>query len=146
MKIGFSGELASVAATIVSAAVLCPFLRTTTDVVPRRGDTAEPVAAFVTLDADAEAAAVRAARSSWRASSGVQTSERARLSCDELPETREPEVLGDANRTRTGRPEDIGWTPPPLPPGMSAPFPPRDELPETAAPLPFSREEMLKLP
>ena len=145
MKIGFSGELASVAATIVSAAVLCPFLRTTTDAMPGRDETTEPVAAFVTLDADAEAAAVRAARSSWRASSGVQTSERARLSCDELPETREPEVLGDAKRTRTARPADIGWSPPPLPPGLSAPFPARDDLPE-AAPLPFPREEMLKLP
>lgn len=146
MKIGFSGELASVAATIVSVAVLCPFLRTPTNVVPGQEGAAEPVAAFVTLDADAEAAAVHAARSSWRASSGVQTSERARLSCDELPETREPEVLGDANRTRTERPADIDWTPPPLPPGLSAPFPPRDALPETAAPLPFPREEMLKLP
>ena len=146
MKLGFSGELASVAATIVSAAVLCPFLRTTTDAVPGRDGTSEPVAAFVTLDANAEAAAVRAARSSWKASSGVQTSERAKLSCDELPETREPEVLGDANRTRTERPADIGWAPPPLPPGLSAPFPPRDELPETADPLPFPKEEMLKLP
>ena len=146
MKIGFSGELASFAATLVVATVLCPFLRTTTDAMPRRNGSAEPAAAFVTLDADAEAAAIRAARSSWRASSGVQASERARLSCDELPETREPEVLGDANRTRTERPADIGWTPPPLPPGLSAPFPPRDELPEAAAPLPFPREEMLKLP
>ena len=146
MKIGFSGELASVAATVVSAAVLCPFLRTTTDTVPGRDGASEPAAAFVTLDAGAEAAAVHAARSSWKASSGVQTSERARLSCDELPETREPEVLGDARRTRTGRPADVSWTPPPLPPGFSAPFPPMDELPETAAPLPFPREEMLKLP
>lgn len=146
MKISFSGELASAAATFVSAAVLCPFLRTTTDTVPGRDGASEPAAAFVTLDADAEAAAVHAARSSWKASSGVQTSERARLSCDELPETREPEVLGDARRPRAGRPADVGWTPPPLPPGLSAPFPPQDELPETAAPLPFPREEMLKLP
>ena len=142
MRIGLGGELASTAAALATAAVLFPFMRQTPgSEIPRDG-TVEPSAAFVTLSADEEAAAVRAARSSWKTLTG---GERIRLSCDELPETREPEAVGDSGRTRMGRPADIGWRPPPLPPGLAAPQP-VDEEPETAAPLPFPREDMLQLP
>ena len=145
MKIGFGGELASVAAALAAVAIVFPFLKSTTETSPADGGAAKSSFAFITLNADEEAAAVRAARSSWK-SPGSPASERARLSCDELPEAREPEAIGDADRTRTRRPADIDWRPPPLPPGLAAPKPPADEDPETAAPLPFPREKMLQLP
>ena len=142
MKIVFGGELASTAAALATAAVLFPFMRPAPGSTVQRDGAAEPSAAFVTLSADEEAAAVRAARSSWKTQTG---GERIRLSCDELPESREPDAVGDANRTRMRRPADIGWSPPPLPPGLAAPQP-VDKEPETAETLPFPREKMLQLP
>ena len=146
MKIGFGGEIASMAAVLATVATLIPFMRATTGLDFKNCGATESSFAFVTLNADEEAAAVRAARSSWQSSSDAAVSERARLAFDVLPETREPEAIGDDGRTRMSRPAEIEWAPPPLPPGLAAPPPAKAEAPDTDASLPFPRHEMLKLP
>ena len=146
MKIGFGGEIASVAAAIATAVVLIPFMHSTMGHDIKDCDATESSFAFVTLNAEEESAAVRAARSSWQPSSNAFASEQARLAFDVLPETREPGAVGEGGRTRMSRPSDIEWTPPPLPPSLAAPPPAKEEDPDADAMLPFSRREMLKLP
>ena len=141
MKIGFSGELASLAAVAVAATLMSSAMRAADakPSVPRPAS--EPFAAFITLDEKSENDAVRVARSSWKAPSAAALAHgRVRLSYDELPQAPEP------GRTRKRRPADIGWIPPPWPSGLSAPPPSADSGETAAPPLPFPREEMLKLP
>ena len=108
---------------------------------------ATPCAAFVTLSADEEAAAMRAAKTSWQGDVGSVPRIRADLFIGELPGGAERESLDVSARSRPPRAQDISWTPPPYLPSLAAP-PPRP-VPADAAPdetvQAFSRAELLSL-
>lgn len=141
------GELVSLALTLaVPAAVACIFpynaVRFRAADVPAPS---APAAVFVTLTPDEESAAMRAAKASWQNSREGAQNIRADLSFGEIPQAREPEVLGVGSRTRQPGPAYMEWLAPPCLPRLAAPPPPplAPEPPEPAKP-PFPRDEMLK--
>lgn len=99
-------------------------------------------AAFVTLTAEEEAAAVKAARASWRVSaSEVRAAE---LQIEELPERPLSAVLGFEDRGGFVPVKAMAYELPPYYPTSAAPsaprLPARTEAPRTPA---FSRKELL---
>ena len=106
---------------------------------------AMPSAAFVSLTAEEEASAMRAAKASWQGAAGGALQLRADLSLGELPTGKEPAVLGDDARTRPPRPGSVAWEPPPYLPSQAAP-PPQKISDNTPPPPPtFPRKEMLEM-
>jgi len=103
-------------------------------------------AAFVTLSAEAEAAAVRAAKTSWRGEDAVGDRLRAELRLGELPAPDASPVLSIDSRNR---PVAGSRTPLPMPaylPSQAASHParlPANDMP-VAEPV-FSRKELLEI-
>ena len=85
------GELASVAATLaIPAAVACLFPYEAASFRATAPSRARPAAAaFVTLNAEEEATAMRLAKASWQSSRNGTQNIRADLSFGELPQARE---------------------------------------------------------
>ena len=105
-----------------------------------------PAAAFITLSAEEEETAMRAAKTSWQGDADSCLRVRADLSFGELPAAKEEPVLGVGERSRPPRFGDVGWEPPPFLPSHAAP-PLKPIAPGEAqkeAP-PFSREALLSL-
>ena len=141
------GELASLAVTLaIPAAAFCllPFraleFKAADGPVP-----SAPAAAFVTLCADDESAAMRTAKASWQSAREGAPSIRADLSFGELPQGPEPAVLDVGSRTHLPHPADMEWKAPPCLPRLAAPPPPpmTPEPPSPAKPA-FPRDEMLR--
>ena len=144
---GIAGELASlftVLAIPVGIAAIFPFSAI--------GFRARPVAqrapavAFVTLNAEEEAAAMRAAKTSWQGNAGNILRVRADLFLGDLPGGAEKETLDVAERCRPPRAKDVDWAPPPYLPSLAAPPPQAipEDAPDEEVPA-FPREELLSL-
>ena len=105
-----------------------------------------PSAAFVTLSAEEEETAMRAAKTSWQGDADSCLRVRADLSFGELPAAKEEPVLEVGERSRPPRFGDVGWEPPPFLPSRAAP-PPRPIPPDEAQreDPPFPREALLSL-
>ena len=143
----FGRELASLCTVLaISAAIVSVFPYGAIGFKARPPSAPTPAAAFITLSPDEEAAAMRAAKTSWKGDADSCLRVRADLSFGELPTTREESVLGVGERSRPPRFRDVGWTPPPFLPSQAAsplrPIPPGDAPKEAPA---FSREELLSL-
>lgn len=139
-------ELSSVAATLaIPAAVACIFPYAAVGFRAHEPAPSANAAAFVSLTADEETAAMRAAKASWQSSREGAMSLRADLSFGELPQVREPALLAVEARTRQPRPEFMEFRAPPFMPRLAAPPPPPigSEPPTPNAP-PFPRDELLR--
>ena len=140
------GELASLAATLaIPAAVACLFPYGATGFRAATYTPSESAVAFVVLNAEEEAAAMRTAKASWQRSRDSTLNIRADLSLGDLPQTREPAVLGIGSRTRQPHPAGMEFKAPPCLPRLAAPPPPplAPDPPEPDKPT-FKREEMLR--
>ena len=139
-------ELASLATTLaIPAWIGAVFPYAAIDFRATAPDARQTSAAFVTLTAEEETAAMRAAKASWQVAAGGALQMRADLSFGELPTAREPAVLGDDARTRPQNPGTVGWEPPPYLPRLAAP-PPLKIVDNTPPPPPtFPRQEMLEM-
>ena len=145
-----SALVSAVMVSLTVAAVALSFPYCALKFRPRPDKAAQPAfAAFVTLSPAEEAAAMKAAKSSWNAEAGAVRHLRAELFVSELPKGRDEPALDIADRASR-------QTPSPIPPGLS-PF-----LPSQAAPPPkmieadkpgrkdgpspaFGREELLRM-
>jgi hypothetical protein len=106
-------------------------------------------AAFVSLDGREEAAAMKAAKSSWNAESGGVRHMRAELFFSELPEVESEPALRLSDRFALSSPDPVAPGLSPYLPSMAAP-PPRAIPAEKAGspavqPAAFSREDLLKM-
>ena len=141
------GEMASFATTVVvSVAIAAVFPYGAVGFRASPADAPAAAAAFVTLSADEEAAAMRAAKTSWQGDAGGVLRLRADLSFGELPEAGHAAVLGVEARTVPPPASVVPYGAPPFLPLLAAP-PPQvipAEPPEKVAPA-FSREELLKI-
>lgn len=144
---GIVGELASlftVLAIPAGIAAIFPFSAIefrARPVAPR-----EPSVAFVTLSAEDETAAMRAAKTSWQGNAGNILRVRADLFLGDLPDGAEKATLDVAERSRPPRARDVDWAPPPYLPSLAAP--PPQAIPEDAPDeevQAFPREELLSL-
>ena len=149
---GFRGDFLSAAivfATVGAVAVAFPF--DAMSFRPRPVKTArDAFAAFVSLTPAEEAAAMKAAKSSWNAESGGVRHLRAELFSNELPEAESEPALGLQDRLARQAPE-------PVAPGLSPYLPSQAAPPAKAIPAEkaadeggeaspaFSREELLRI-
>ena len=141
------GELFSLAATLaIPAAIACLFPYDAVRFKAAAQTPPAPAAAFVTLNAMEESAAMRSAKASWQGSRDGAMNIRANLSFGELPQAREPSVLNVDSRTRQPCPADMEWKAPPCLPRLAAAQP--QNMPQektTPEEPPFPRSEMLRL-
>lgn len=104
-------------------------------------------AAFVSLGEAEEAAAMKAAKSSWNAKAGGVRSMRAELFPDELPEAEKEPALEIADRLGRSVDRPVSPSLSPYLPSLAAPPPkaiPVEKADAGAAPQ-FPREELLKM-
>ena len=140
-------ELASAAAVFsLPAAILAsvPF-----DAIAFRAETKAarpPSAAFVSLSAEEEAAALRAAKTSWNSEAEGVRRMRAELRFGELPECASEPALGIADRMRRPQQQPQSSWPPPYLPSQAAPAPAKiaPEKESERSPV-FAREELLRM-
>ena len=105
-------------------------------------------AAFVSLKEGEEAAAMKAAKSSWNADAGGVRRLRAELFTSEIPETRNEPALDLADRFSRVSPPPIAPGLLPYQPSLAAPPPkaiPAEKVDATDGAPTFSREELLKI-
>jgi len=101
--------------------------------------------AFVTLTPEAEQVALRAVRTSWRERKGGVRQVRADLFCAELPDDARFSVLSVRDRSHLPPLPAVGCERTPFLPSQRA-FPPSPIAAKPASdPLPFPREELLKM-
>ncbi|MBO7721493.1 MAG: hypothetical protein J6T01_03710 [Kiritimatiellae bacterium] len=98
-------------------------------------------ASFVELGEEAEVAAVRAAKATWRNGGGRQSYE---LLTGNLPEAPNQPVLGIWARSKPPPPPLMTCEMPPFAPSLAAPPPVRIKDDGAGENLPFSRAELLK--
>ena len=149
---GFRGDFLSAAiviATVGAVAASFPFDAISFHPRPTKGSRAA-FAAFVSLTPAEEAAAMKAAKSSWNAESGGVRHLRAELFSNELPEAESEPALGVLDRLARQTPE-------PVAPGLSPYLPSQSAPPAKAIPAEkasdeggesapaFSREELLRI-
>lgn len=106
-------------------------------------------AAFVSLGAEEEAEALKAAKSSWNAEAGGVRRLRADLFYAELPEAGHEPALAFSDRLASSAPGPVEPGLSPYLPSMAAPPPkeiPPDDTAAKEGPAPaFSKEELLKI-
>lgn len=101
--------------------------------------------AFVTLTPEAEQVALRAVRTSWRERKGGARQVRAELLCAKLPDDGRFSVLSVNDRSHLPPLPAVGCERTPFLPSQKA-LPPSPIAAKTApVPLPFPREELLKM-
>ncbi|MBQ6914836.1 MAG: hypothetical protein IJQ65_03875 [Kiritimatiellae bacterium] len=150
MKGWRSAFVSAVMVLLTIAAVVLVFPYGALTFRPRPDGPAQPAfAAFVALSPTEEAAAMKAAKSSWNAGAGAVRRMRAELFVSELPRGRDEPALEIADRAHS-------QTLPPLSPGLQ-PFMPSQAAPPPAKIEPdkadlkdesasaFSREELLRM-
>lgn len=104
-----------------------------------------PAAAFVTLNPEEEAAALRIAKGSWSSGADDVKHLHAELNFRELPESANECALDISDRPAAAAPVKGVW-PPPFLPSQAAPAPVKIESPPPEEPKPaFSREELRKM-
>ena len=106
-------------------------------------------AAFVSLDQEEEAAALKAAKSSWNAEAGGVRRLRAELFSSDLPKEKSEFALEFSDRIVRSVPESVAPGLSPFLPSLAAPPPkaiPVENADAAVDPAPvFSREELLKI-
>ena len=142
-------SVAVVAAAIGGVAAVFPFEALTFRAAPAR-PADRPFASFVALDAKDEAAAMKAAKSSWNAEAGAVRRMQAELFVRELPKGREVPELDVGDRLAQPGPALVAPGLSPYLPSMAAPppaaiAPEGEDAPGAAAPT-FPRDELLRLP
>ncbi len=139
---------AVVLASVCGVAVVFPFKVTSFEA--SAGEQAkETFASFVQLSAEDEAAAMKAAKSSWNAESGAVRRMRAELFSGELPEASEEPVLALGDCPVRASVRVVSPSLSPYLPSLAAP-PPEAIEPDKAAPYAvgvpaFSRDELLRI-
>jgi len=116
---------------------------------PAAGAPRSAFAAFVSLSAEEEAAAMKAAKSSWNAEAGGVRRLRAELFSSELPDADSEHALDISDRIVLSAPKPVAPGLSPYLPSLAAPsaraIPPEGPG-EVGGPTPsFSREELLKI-
>ncbi len=148
---GFRSALVSavmVSLTVAAVALAFPYGALTFR--PRPAKAAQPAfAAFVTLSPAEEAAAMKAAKSSWNAEAGAVRYMRAELFVSELPKGRDEPALEISDRVSRQTPSPISPGLSPFMPSQAAP-PPRmikaEKSGDKDVPLQvFGREELLRM-
>ncbi|MBR2838863.1 MAG: hypothetical protein IKE55_08775, partial [Kiritimatiellae bacterium] len=121
---GLASELATLATVLaIPAGIAAIFPYSAIGWRARPSAARQPAVAFVTLTAEEEAAATRAAKAYWQNDAGSMMRIRADLSFGELPAAPEEAVLDVSARTRPPRAGDVGWEAPAFLPSRAAPPP-----------------------
>ena len=104
-------------------------------------------AAFVSLSAEDEDAAMRVAKSSWQVNAGGVRMMRVDMSVGELPEEKVLPVIGEGPSLSRPLPPLVDYGLPPLLPSRAAAAPARlaDDGGNPAVGLPFPKEELLTI-
>ena len=143
-----SEMLSAALALAVPAAVVCVLPYSALDFRAREAPAARPpFAAFVALDAEQEAKAMRRAKSAWQGAGAAAGAaiRPADLILDALPDDAPAPIVRIGDRARPPAPARVAFSPSPYLPTRAAKAPEQIPVEPEAEETGFGREEMLRL-